>query len=675
LKSNSDYAFKKKELASILRVKSKHYPQFRNELKSLNKLGSITKVHGGRFIYTSPESYLIGNLSISKSGKGFVDGEEKSAFVGSGQFGGALHGDTVKVKIKYEYEDRINGEVIETLSRSNKIIQGYVQKKYNRFILEPSHKLANRGFVIQDLKGIEPEDFTWVEAEVINWEKPPKEIPVKITKIIGDSQNPKMDLQIITSKYKLDLKFPEEVKTETAIYSSENVINAKSRIDLTKLPTITIDPETAKDHDDAISIRELKNNTEVGIHIADVSEYVIEKSAIDKEAKKRGTSVYFPDYCVSMLPEELSNGLCSLKEKENRFALSLLVELNPKYDIVKFKLVESIINVDKKYSYEQIGKIDEDDQYYKPIEKLQKITNYLRKNRIKSGSLDFNIPEAEIKIGKDGIPEQILQKEILDSHHLIEELMLLANKIIAKNYGQKFKGFPFRNHEKPKEIDVKEIRQTLIQSNTPKDVKQKLIQKNITLNKMFNAIKGLKTEKLFAQLALRAMPKANYYPKNKGHFGLSFNHYCHFTSPIRRYPDLIVHRFLKKMINNKEYKLKDTKNISRECSRLEVNAMNAERDYIKRKQLRFLSNYIGEYFFGVISGLTPKGLFIQLDEILVDGFVSLKSLLDDYYIYEPSKYIFRGRRYKKEYHIGDAVEIKVVNVNIQLGMADFEMVD
>lgn len=520
----------------------------------------------------------------------------------------------------------------------------------------------------------QPEDYTWVEAKVLNWTKPPEEIPVEITKIIGDSQNPKMDLQIISSKYSLNLNFPDTVINQLNILKTEGNPLNNSRIDLTQLNTITIDPVSAKDHDDAISIRKMNNNYEIGIHIADVSEFVRQGSLLDKEALRRGTSVYFPDHCIPMLPEEISNGICSLKESEDRFALSLLVEINSKSEIINYNIIESLINVNKKYSYLEVFNIEKEDIFYNDIKLFEKITDSLRKKRIKEGSLNFEIPESEIIINKDGNPKSIKSKKIVKSHHLVEELMLLANRIIAKEFGKEFKGFPFRNHDTPKEIDISDIRQTLIQSSLPKNIKQKLMNKNIKLHSMLKLISGLKVERLFSQLALRAMPKANYSPKNNGHFGLGFEYYCHFTSPIRRYPDLIVHRFLKSKIRGNNLKLEDANFIAKECSKSEVIAMNAERDYVKRKQLRFLNNYIGDTFNGIISGLNTRGLFVQLDEILVDGFVSLKSLTDDYYIFNSSKFLFRGRRYKNEYHIGDQVEIKVLNVNIQRAFADFEII-
>ncbi len=622
---------------------------------------------------TPPGLFIIGKLELIKSGKGFIFEDNKKISVGSGHFHGALHGDYVKVKIIYEFEDKINGEIVEILSRSNKLIQGNVKKLHNRYILEPPFKLCNRKFNIVEMQGKPLEDFCWVEAEIVDWVNPPSDIPVRITKIIGDSNNPLMDFKIITSKYGIARDFSQEVINEVAKINNNDIINQKNRIDLTSLRIITIDPESAKDHDDAISIKKIENGFEVGIHIADVAEIVKVNTKLDAEAFKRGTSVYLINQCIPMLPEEISNGICSLKENEKRLSLSLIVNLNNQYDVISHTIVESIIEVKQKYSYSDIVNLTKEDEYYKDIKHFEKITNFLRNKRIKSGSFDFNIPEPNIEMGENDIPISIKPKKILKSHNLIEELMLLANKIIAKEYGAKFKGFQYRNHETPKKVDILELKQVLFRSNIPNDIKKKLSKNNINLKKMFNLIKGLKAERLLEHLALRAMPKANYSPENAGHFGLGFNYYCHFTSPIRRYPDLIVHRFLKSMINNSKYLIENPKNISQESSRLEVNAMRAERDYVKRKQLRYLNNYIENDFQGIISGANPKGFFVQLNDILVDGFVSLKSMTDDYYLFNRSKLSFYGRRYKREYHIGDIVEIKLLNVNIQNAFADFEI--
>ena len=620
-----------------------------------------------------PGLFIIGKLELIKSGRGFIFEDNKRISLGSGHFNGALHGDYVKVKIIYEFEDKINGEIVEILSRSNNLIQGNVKKLHNRYILEPSIKLCNRKFKIVEMQGKPLEDFCWVEAEIVDWVNPPSDIPVRITKIIGDSNNPLMDLKIITSKYGIAREFPQEVIDEVDKIDNNDIINQKNRIDLTHLRVITIDPESAKDHDDAISIKKIENGFEIGIHIADVAEIVKANTKLDAEAFKRGTSVYLIDQCIPMLPEKISNGICSLKENEKRLSLSLIVNLNMQYELISHTIVESIIEVKQKYSYSDIVNIDKDDEYYKDIKQFEKITKFLRKKRIQSGSFDFNILEPEIEMGENDIPISIKPKKILKSHNLIEELMLLANKIIAKEYGAKFKGFQYRNHETPKRTDILELKQVLFRSNIPKDIKKKLLKSNINLKKIFNLIKGLKAERLLEHLALRAMPKANYSHKNAGHFGLGFNYYCHFTSPIRRYPDLIVHRFLKSMINNSTYLIENPKNISQESSRLEVNAMRAERDYVKRKQLRYLNNYIGNVFQGIISGANPKGFFVQINDILVDGFVSLKSMTDDYYLFNRSTLSFYGRRYKHEYHIGDIIEIKLLHVNIQNAFADFEI--
>jgi ribonuclease R len=623
---------------------------------------------------TQPGLFIIGKLELLKSGRGFVFDDKKKISVGSGHFHGALHGDQVKVKIIYEFENKINGEIVEVLIRSNKIIQGNVKKNHNRYMLEPSFKLCNRKFYIVGLEEKSLEDFCWVEAEIIDWVNPPSDIPVRITKIIGDSNNPLMDLKIITSKYGIPRKFPKEVIDEVNNIKINDIKNNKNRINFTNLRVITIDPKSAKDHDDAISIKKMENGFEIGVHIADVAEIVKVNTKLDIEAFKRGTSVYLVDQCIPMLPEEISNGICSLKENEERLSLSLMIKINKEYEVISHTIFESIIKVKRKYSYSDIISINKDDEFFKDIKYFEKITNFLRKKRIASGSFDFNIPEPEIEMDGNGIPVSIKPKKTLRSHNLIEELMLLANKIIAREYGSKFKGFQFRNHETPQRTSLLELKQVLIQSNIPKEIKKKLLNNNINLKKIFNLIKGLKAEKLLEHLALRAMSKANYSPKNAGHYGLGFKYYCHFTSPIRRYPDLIVHRFLKSMIHNSKYLIENPKNISIESSMLEVKAMRAEREFIKRKQLRFLNNFIGNVFQGIISGANPKGFFVQLNDILVDGFVSLKSMTDDYYLFNRSKLSFYGRRTKQKYHIGDIVEIKLLKVNIQNAFADFEII-
>ena len=658
-----------------LKINLKNYDKFKYELKKLIDLDYIAKTRGGKYVHVSSDEFIEGILHISKTGRGFVDNESCSVFIGTNKFLGALNGDKVKVKIEHEFNGKASGKIIKVLVKSNEKIQGFLIKRNNIFFLKSSYKYFEKYFHICNFKNLKLEEYMWVEARIIRNGKSLNKLSVEILKIIGDSKDSNLDLNIIASKFNLDIDFSFEINSELKQLKNKHLFLQKNRVDIRNLPTFTIDPSSAKDHDDAISFKVLDSCHEVGVHIADVSEYVIENSEIDIMAKKRGTSVYFPDKSIPMLPYDLSSDLCSLKEGKDRLAISLFVILDNNYDIINFELKETLINVDKRFNYNEVDNLSKNDSFYDTLKKLKEITESLRKDRFENGSLDFNIPETKIIIDDNGIPINIFEKKTLASHNIIEELMLLANKIIAKEFGSKFIKFPFRNHEEPSQDDLDNVYERLYNSNLSELKKAKLYKNRFSLKDMFGIIKGEKVEKLFSQLALKALPKANYYYLNKGHYGLSYKYYCHFTSPIRRYPDIIVHRFLKENIKGKKYKFNNPKVTLESCSKSEVNAMNAERSYRKRKQLRYLNKYIGKIFSGVISNLNSKGLFIQLNKILIDGFIPLKNIEDDFYFYNFDRHVIKGRRYKKEYHIGDSLEIKIIDVNIHQEYSKFKILD
>ncbi len=656
-------------------------------LKQQAKKGIFAEPERGKFRLKDLKTFIIGKVDMTADGAAFIvpdDEFEKDVFVSARKLHNALHGDKVKVYIYAKKSGRKNeGEVVEIIQRAKTDFIGVIKISDRfAFVNVDDRKMLHDIFVpLSDLNGAK--NGQKVQVSITDWPESAKNPIGKISNILGEQGENNTEMNAILAQYGFPLSFPPEVEKEAnAIPEQVSPEEIIGRRDFRDTVTFTIDPADAKDFDDAISFKKLENgNYEIGVHIADVSHYVRPNSALDKEAYGRATSVYLVDRVIPMLPERLSNGVCSLRPNEDKLCFAAVFELDEKANIISQWFGRTVIHSNRRFSYEEAQEVIESKEgdHAEEILKLNELAYILRDKKFKEGAISFESTEVKFKLDDNGKPIGVYVKERKDAHKLIEDYMLLANRKVAEFIAKKGKGkqkytFIYRSHDSPNLETLNTFALFAARFgykiNTKSD---KEIAKS--LNYLMEDVEGKKEQNVLTQLAIRSMAKAVYTTKKTSHYGLAFDHYTHFTSPIRRYPDVMVHRLLaaylndEKSANEEEYEI-----AASHSSAMEKRAADAERASIKYKQAEYLEDNIGNTYTGIISGVTEWGMYIELMANKCEGMIRLRDLTDDFYVLDEKNYCIVGQRKKKTYQLGDEVQVKVKKVDLSKRQIDFSLI-
>jgi ribonuclease R len=656
-------------------------------LKEEHKKGTLQESSKGKYQLHESKTFVEGRVDMTTDGSAFIvtdDELENDIFVAPRKLRTALHGDRVKVYVYAKSKGRRKeGEVTEIITRAKMEFTGIVKLSDRFAIFVPDdRKMLHDIFIpATDLNGAK--NGVKAVAEITDWPPGAKNPIGRIKNILGVQGENDTEMNAILAEYGFPLSFPKEVENDAEAISdviSEEEI-AKRR-DFRQTTTFTIDPYDAKDFDDALSFKILENgNYEVGVHIADVAHYIIPDSALDKEAYDRATSVYLVDRVIPMLPERLSNGLCSLRPHEDKLCFAAVFELDEEANILNEWFGKTIIHSDRRFTYEEVQQVIEtkEGDFQTEIEKLNELAHKLRVRKFKNGAISFETQEVKFKLDEKGKPIGVFVKERKDAHKLIEDFMLLANRKVAEFVSKKGKGkkkytFVYRAHDAPNPETLGNFAQFAARFGYRINMKSdREIAKS--LNHLMEDVEGKKEQNVLTHLAIRSMAKAIYTTKSSSHYGLAFDHYTHFTSPIRRYPDVMVHRLLLHYLeggqsaNAEHYEV-----LSKHCSEKEKKAADAERASVKYKQAEYLQDHIGSIYTGVISGVTEWGMYVQITENNCEGMIRLRDISDDFYTLDEKNYAIIGQRKKKVYQLGDAVQIKVKNVDLTKKQIDFSLV-
>ncbi len=691
-----------RELMRLLKLKTEDRRAINRALNELVLSGDIVKTRGNRYGLPERMDLETGRFQAHPAGYGFVIPEKKARsdiYISARSRLDAMDGDVVVVRVappvgKKKITAKREGVIIRILERAHtRIVGSYElpdsQSVSHGFVTPSNPRITQDVFISREnVNGAKPGDI--VSAEIITYplrNRPPEG---RITRVIGRPGQPGIDSELIIEQYELPVQFsPAALREASEIPQQVMASVRKGRRDLREIPTVTIDGEKARDFDDAISLEKIKAGYRLWVHIADVAPYITEGTTLDQEAYQRGTSVYLPDRAIPMLPTPLSNGICSLNPSVDRLTLTCEMDISPAGDTMRYDIYESVINSNERMTYTALREILVDrapaqrKRYcalLKEFELMAELMEILHAKRTKRGSIDFDLPEPEIVLDLQGRMADIIRAERNMAHQIIEEFMLAANETVASHIENKDAPFIYRIHEEPAEEKLADLVEFLATLGITLPAGKKL--KPLHLQKALAKAKGTPEETLINTVLLRTMKQARYSAENVGHFGLAADTYTHFTSPIRRYPDLIVHRILKADLRGR---LKDEAYIGRlaetlpdtaaHCSLRERTATEAERDVVTMLKLEFMKDKLGEVYEGIITGVVQFGLFVQLRELFVEGLVHVSMLADDYYHYVEKLHCLRGERKKRMYRIGDAVTVRVDRVDTARKRIDFSLSD
>jgi len=682
-RENTSKKLNYKQVSKILKVKEMGVKiQIIDVMKEMVVSGVLEESQRGAFRLVEKTSKIITTVKNTNQRGVYANiDEENEVYIPKEYSLFALAGDEVEVLLFSKNKKNVEGEVVSVINRKRNEFVGIIDSSSSNYFLIADDKKVTFDVYLPP-KSVKREFLDKkVLVRVEGWNENYKNPIGKVVEVIGEINDHNTEINSILYDYGFSPKFPDKVeRSANKISETISKEEVSKRLDIRKTTTFTIDPKDAKDFDDALSVKKLNNgNWEVGVHIADVSHYVEKGETIDKEAVERATSVYLVDRVIPMLPEILSNNICSLKPNVDRLAYSVLFEMDEKANLIDYKISKTVIHSDVRFTYQTAQDVIDNNEgkLKSEILLLDKFSKILRKKRQQNGSINFESSEVKFILDKDNNPVDVYFKESLSTNHLIEEFMLLANKTVAKHIGfpkKDAKTFVYRVHDLPDTDRISTL------NNIVKKFGHSINNENSnklseSLNNLLKKVKGKNEQQMVETLTIRSMAKAVYTTSNIGHYGLAFDYYSHFTSPIRRFPDLIVHRLLTKYMNggnsiNKE----ELEKVCRHCSEMEKTASRAERDSIKFMQVKFLQNKIGETFDGVISGVTEWGLYVEIVENKCEGLVKVSSIKNDHYIFDEKKYALIGYRSKTTYQLGQKVKIKIQKADLERKQMDFILV-